>query len=108
LKYRPAEINQRKQAGWFGLAFTIILWIAFIYFHVPTIWKILLFYTSASIATGFLQAAFHFCANFGMRGVFNFGSKVGKIDTVFQAEFRRKDRRKTWQIVLYLAILGIL
>jgi hypothetical protein len=28
-------------------------------------------------ATGFLQAAMHFCAGFGMRGLINFGSEIG-------------------------------
>jgi hypothetical protein len=43
---------------------------------------------------GFLQTAFHFCAGFGMQGVFNFGAEVGKTETVEQAEFRQKDQRK--------------
>jgi hypothetical protein len=40
---------------------------------------------------GFLQTAFHFCAGFGMQGVFNFGAEVGKTETVEQAEFRQND-----------------
>jgi hypothetical protein len=42
-----------------------------------------------------------------MRGVFNFGPEVGKTDTVEQAEFRLKDRRKARLIGLYSALVGI-
>jgi hypothetical protein len=58
-------------------------------------------------AEGFLQAALHFCAGFGMKGVFNFGSELGKTETVEQAEFRRKDQRKALLISLYSALIGI-
>jgi hypothetical protein len=56
---------------------------------------------------GFLQAAFHFCAGFGSRGLYNFGTEVGKTETVQQAEFRRKDQRKALLISLYSALIGI-
>jgi hypothetical protein len=42
-----------------------------------------------------------------MRGVFNFGPTVGKTDTVSQAEFRAKDRRKAQQVFFYAALIGI-
>jgi hypothetical protein len=58
-------------------------------------------------AVGFLQAAMHFCAAFGMMGVFNFRPDVGKTDTVEQAEFRRKDRQKALWILLYSSLIGI-
>ena len=55
---------------------------------------------------GFLQAAWHFCATFGLVGVFNFGPNVGKTDTVEQAEFRRQDRRTAIQIIALSALAG--
>jgi len=103
----PAEIRMRRQSGWIGLAATILLWIAFCYFRVPAAWRLLLFFPAAGSAVGFLQAAMHFCAAFGIRGVFNFGPNVGKTDTVEQAEYRRKDRQKAVQIVLYSGLIGI-
>jgi hypothetical protein len=57
-------------------------------------------------AIGFLQARMHFCAYFGMQGVFNFSPEIGKTDTVEQAEFRAMDRRKAWRIITYSAIMG--
>lgn len=48
----------------------------------------------------------HFCAYFGMRGVFNFSSDADRISTVEEAEFRASDRRKAWQIIIYSVIIG--
>ena len=103
----PAEINRRRQSGWLGLTVTILLWVAFWFFRVPAIWRLLLFFPAAMSATGFLQAALHFCAGFGTRGVFNFGSEVGKTETVEQVEFRHKYQRKALQIILNSVLTGI-
>jgi hypothetical protein len=102
-----AEISQRLRFGWGGLAVTVILAAAFFVFRVSAPWRFFLFIPAASGATGFLQAAFHFCAAFGMRGVFNFRAEVRKTDTVEQAEFRRKDRAKAFQILAYSILIGI-
>jgi len=103
----PAEIARRQRSGWVGAGATIVLWAAFWLLHVPAPWRLLLFFPAALAATGFLQAAMHFCAAFGMRGVFNFGPNIGKTDSVEQAEFRQKDQQKARQIVLYSALIGI-
>jgi len=103
----PAEIRRRKQSGRFGLGATILVWAAFLIFGVSAPWRLLLFFPAMISAAGFFQATLHFCAGFGMRGVFNFGSKVGKTETVEQTEFRLKDRRKARLIGLYSALVGI-
>jgi hypothetical protein len=103
----PAEINRRRRAGWFGLGLTVLLWLAFLVFHVPAGWRLTLFFPAFIGAEGFLQAAFHFCAGFGSRGLFNFGSEVGKTETVQQDEFRHKDKRKAQLISLYSALIGL-
>ena len=101
----PAEIKKRKQAGWMGLIATVLLWAAFIWFDVPSAWRLLLFFPAMMSATGFLQAYMHFCAYFGFVSLFNFGD-VGKTDSVQQAEFRVKDRKKAWQIIIYSVLIG--
>ena len=103
----PAEINRRRRSGWFGLGLTVLVWLAFWIFRVPAPWRLTLFFPAALSAEGFLQAAMHFCAGFGMQGVFNFGSELGKTETVEQLEFRRKDQRKALLISLYSALIGI-
>ncbi len=102
-----AEIRTRRRSGWLGLGVTILAWGAFLIFRVPAPWRLLLFFPAMMGATGFLQAALHFCAGFGMRGVFNFGSEVGKTDTVEEADARGKDRRKARLIALYAALIGL-
>jgi hypothetical protein len=103
----PAEIRRRQRSGWFGVGLTVLLWAAFWLLHVPAPWRLLLFFPAALAAAGFLQAAMHFCAAFGMRGVFNFGPNVGKTDTVEQAEFRRRDQQKARLIGLYSGLIGL-
>jgi len=102
-----AEIRRRRQSGWFGLGLTVVLWALFVLLGVAAPWRLVLFLPAAVGAAGFLQAALHFCAAFGMRGVFNFGPAVGTTDTVEQAEFRRKDVAKARLIALYSALIGL-
>lgn len=99
------EIKKRKQAGWMGLIITVVLWAAFIWFDIPSIWRLALFFPAMMSATGFLQAYMHFCAYFGFASLFNF-QNVGKTDSVSQAEFRKQDKRKAWQIITYSVLIG--
>jgi hypothetical protein len=103
----PAEIRNRRQAGWIGLVATVLLWIAFFIFRIPATWRLLLFIPATIAAAGFLQATMHFCAAFGIQGVFNFGPDVGRTDTIEQAEYRRKDRQKAVLIIVYSIFIGI-
>lgn len=103
----PEERMRRIRGGWAGLIVTLALECLFIIFRVGAHWQLILFLPAAVGATGFLQAAFHFCAAFGFSGVFNFTADVGKTVTVEQAEFRRKDRAKALQIVTYAILIGI-
>jgi len=103
----PAEIRLRKRLGWWGLLITIIVWVLLLWLQLAVAWRVIIFLPVFFSANGFLQGFMHFCAGFGMRGVFNFGPAVGKTDTVSQAEFRKKDRRKAQQIFFYAALIGI-
>lgn len=101
------EITRRKNAGWIGLIVTVILYSLFAYIEVPRFWRLFIFIPATITAVGFFQARMHFCAYFGMRGVFNF-VEIGKTDAVEKAEFRAKDRRKAWQIITYSVIVGVI
>ena len=101
-----SEIKRRKLAGWIGLAITVILYIILVYLAVPRLFRLVLFIPSTAAAIGFLQARMHFCAYFGMMGLFNFG-EVGKIETVGLEEFHAIDRRKALRIIIYSTIIGI-
>jgi hypothetical protein len=99
------EIKKRKQTGWGGLFATIILWGLFIWFNTPHVWRLTLLFPAMISAVGFLQAYMHFCAYFGFASLFNFGD-VGKTDSIQQAEFRAKDKKKAWQVVGYSVLIG--
>jgi len=86
---------------------TIIVWALLVWLQLPVAWRVIIFLPVFFSANGFLQGFMHFCAGFGMKGVFNFGPAVGKTDTVSQAEFRVKDRRMAQQIFFYAALIGI-
>ena len=73
---------------------------------LPT-WRLAIFFPAAFAALAFLQSALHFCVKFGWSGVFNFGSNVGRTDTVEQAEYRRQDRLKAVQIVALAVAMGL-
>jgi hypothetical protein len=101
-----AEVRQRKLLGWIGLAVTVAGWIACSVFEVAPLWRLALFAPASIAATGFLQAAWHFCATFGVLGRSNFGPNVGKTDSVEQAESRRQDRRTALKIILLSLLVG--
>jgi hypothetical protein len=103
-----AEIDARKRIGWIGLAVTIVVWILLDLLKVAPWLKLIIFLPAAMSATGFIQGFSHFCAGFGMRGVFNFGDTLNKTDTVEQAEFRAQDKKKARAIFLYSILAGII
>lgn len=100
------EIKKRKQAGWTGLIVTVALWVLLVWAEVSPLWRLTLFLPAMMSATGFLQAYSHFCVYFGFANLFNFGD-VGKTDSVEQAEFRAKDKKKAWNILLSSILIGL-
>jgi len=96
-----AEKGVRRRAGWAGLVLTVLLWGLFIIFRVAAPWRLFVFLPAVLGASGFLQAAMSFCVNFGMRGVQNFGEKVGEVTAVDESSAKRKDRGRSVQILGY-------
>lgn len=102
-----AEIAKRKQSGWFGLFALFVLWGLLVLLDVGRPWYLLVFFPAAMAATGFLQAYLHFCAAFGLKGVYNIVKPTGQTETVQQQEMRAKDRRKALRIVAGSALIGL-
>ncbi len=102
----PAEIARRRRSGYIGLAATGALWILFILFNVPPIWRLTLFIPATMSATGFLQAYMHFCAGFGFKGVYNVVKPAGVTETIQQKEARQKDRQKALHITGLSMLIG--
>jgi len=103
----PAEIRARRASGYFGLSITLVMFALFYTVSVDASLRLLIFLPAALAAAGFLQARLHFCANFGMRGLFNLGDDMRHHESVDQAEYRRKDQRKAVTIIAGSAVIGL-
>lgn len=86
---------------------SVLALVAFIIFQVPDGWRWLVAIPAGVGAMGFLQAAFRFCARFGMAGLFNFG-ELGTEEAVHETEYRRADQRKAVLISVLSLAIGIL
>ncbi len=102
-----SEIARRQAAGWTGLILTLVLFGVLAFIDAPHIWRLLIFIPAMIAATGFFQARMRFCAYFGMSGVYNF-EDVGKTEAVLESESRAKDRRRSWQIIIYSIVAAVL
>jgi len=107
-----AEIRQRRQTGIAGVVITVVALVAFVAFGVPDPWRAFIVLPAGLGAAGFLQAAFKFCARFGMSGLFNVGDDLKQKEAVHEQEYRRKDQRKALAIIglsllIALAVFGI-
>ena len=102
----PAEIRRRRIAGHSGAIATVLLFAVLAAAGVPHLLRLVVAIPAALSATGYIQARLHFCANYGSRGVFNFGDP-GSIEAVADAEARAKDRRRSVRIGLASGAIGV-
>lgn len=103
----PAEIRMRRASGLFGAGVTIIMFALFYVVSVDPMIRLLIFVPAVLGAAGILQAQLHFCAKFGMSGLFNFGDDIRRQESVDQAEYRRKDQRKAIMIITGSASIAL-
>ena len=101
----PDEIKRRKIATLFSLILTVVTLTLILVLHLERLWRLALFIPVATLVVNFQQVYFKFCVNFGLRGIFNFGDP-GKHDTIEQAEFRKKDRKKVIQMIVTGILVG--
>jgi hypothetical protein len=102
----PAEIARRRRSGHIGLVVSVLLLAALLAVGAPNWTRLLLILTAAVSASGYLQAALHFCAGFGSSGIYNFGP-VGIMERVDDAQARRRDRIRSLQIGLMALAIGL-
>lgn len=102
----PAEIARRRRAGHVGLAATAVLFGGLVAGGAPPLARIIVVLPAAIAASGYLQARLRFCAGFGSRGVFNFGS-LGQTEQVFDDTARARDRARATQIGVASLAIGV-
>ena len=103
----PEEIARRRRAGHIGLIITVAVFVGLVVAGLPPIVRLVLFLPAAAAASGYLQAWLKFCAGFGSLGVYNFGRR-GQTFAVPDDEARAKDRRRSRQIGLAAALIGLI
>jgi hypothetical protein len=103
----PAEVKARRNVAYISTLLSIGLIILLIVLHGDRLWRLTLFPLATSAAISFQQWYYHFCVNFGLKGVFNFGD-MGKTFTVEQKENFQKDRAKAWKMILTGIVLGLI
>ncbi len=104
----PAEIRARRQSGHVGVAVTAGLLAAMLILRVDPIWRLSLFAPATLAASGYLQAAMRFCANYGWRGVFNFGEQIRDTTGVADPASAAADRHVALRIALMSSSIGLL
>jgi len=90
----PAEIAHRRAFGHVGFAASVVLLGLLLAINAPAWARLLLFFTAAGSATGYLQAMFHFGA-------------VGTEHAVAEAADRARDRRRSLQITAGSVAIGL-
>jgi hypothetical protein len=90
----PGEVARRRRTGHVGAAVTLIGAAVLAAMDAPAAPRFVLFVPAAVGAAGYLQATMRFCANYGWRGVFNFGAAGNdRVTGVADAAARAADRR---------------
>jgi hypothetical protein len=102
----PEEIAIRRRVGHAGLAVTAALGTALLRSDLRPAWRLTLALPAAGAAAGYLQARQRFCADFGFRGVYNFGSR-GHEQRVTADQARAEDRRRALRIVATSGAIGL-
>src|SRR4051794_26606961 len=101
----PEEIARRRRAGHVGALVTYGALTALLVLHADPITRLVLILPASAAASGYLQAWFRFCAGFGSRGIFNFGS-LGQTSPVIDAASRARDRGRATRIGLASLAIG--
>jgi hypothetical protein len=102
----PAETARRRRVGEQAALAGLGLLILLRFLRAPRAWRLLVFFPAAVSAAGYLQAARHFCAAYGWRGVLNFGA-LGTAEAVGDEAFRAEDRRRALRIAAESATIGL-
>lgn len=100
-----AEIRQRQVVALVGLGFALFSLVGLLSTDAPRAGRFGLFLPFMVFAVGFIQSRRRFCLAYGLAGTFNF-NRLGKMEKVADAEFRKADRRTALVIFAQSAALA--
>jgi hypothetical protein len=104
----PDEIARRRWTGHVGTLVTLAGLGIVAVSEPPALARLALFLPASVAAAGYIQAASRFCADYGWRGVFNFGEAGhDRVRSVADEEARRADRRTAIRIGVASGAVGL-
>jgi len=103
-----AERKLRRRSGYLSIAVACIFLIFLYSVQAAHLVRVFLFLPLFIATISFLQDRFHFCAEFGILGVYNFGEIFNRLSHPNKKEFVEKDRRRALQIILYSIVIALL
>jgi hypothetical protein len=101
------EIKRRKNSAIVSGLLSAALLVLLLTLHSSKLWRLTFFLPISYFGISVQQWYYHFCANFGLRGVFNFGD-IGKTFTVDQQENFKKDRMKAQKMLVTSILFGLI
>ena len=101
------EIDRRKRNAHRGLIITILGIAALQLLNLSSIWRLLLFIPLSYAILCYYQAQQKFCVAFGIFGIYNF-LEIGKVTKVSEPEYKIKDKRNAWLIILKSFLLALI
>jgi len=107
MQYRQSERKLRRVYGWIGVLLTLMLEAGLAASRRRRLGGSRCFFPRRWRPWGFYNRRAFLREVWAGRGVQS-GPKVGKTDTVEQAEFRRQDRRKALLIIGVSALVGVI
>jgi hypothetical protein len=103
----PDEIARRRRTGHTGVVISVALLALLLVSGAPPLARLTVFLPASLAAAGYLQAALRFCADYGWRGVFNFGAAGhSRVTSVVEAANRRADRARAVRLAAGSAAIG--
>ena len=100
------ERTIRRNTGYVSLILSIILILLLIELKASKVFNLIIFFPILLASISFLQDQMHFCAAFGLKGVYNFGKKILKPARIEELEYIKKDREKALKIIIYSLIIS--
>lgn len=103
----PVELEARKKAFNFALIPTVLISFVVVLIGLDWYWRLLLIIPWTAVGVTYLQVRNKFCVAYGMKSIFNFGEKLGKVDSIKDDEFQSKDKKMAQKMYLQGFAMGI-
>ena len=98
----------RRRSGYVSLLASFIIILIISITKADHIFKFVLFFPVFGTLISFIQDRLHFCAAFGLQGLYNFSKVILKSNRIQENNYLIEDRKKAIKIIIYSLLLSIL